>query len=115
MLGWEHLPSFKSITDLGDTQRLQLLIDSIVDYAIYLIDLEGRISTWNSGAERLKGYKANEIVGQPFSLFFTREDQERELPRRALQVAAETGRFETEGDVERGKVDNRSPKHCARS
>src|SRR5258708_1346702 len=62
-----------------------------------MIDLDGRVASWNSGAERLKGYKAEEIIGQPFSGFFTPEDQETEFPRRALETAAQEGRFESEG------------------
>jgi len=77
--------------------RLQLLIDSVVDYAIYMVDLDGRVASWNSGAERLKGYTAEEIIGQPFSRFFTPEDQAREFPRHALAKAAEVGKFESEG------------------
>jgi PAS domain S-box-containing protein len=80
-----------------DAWRLQLLIDSVVDYAIYMIDIEGRVVSWNSGAARLKGYTAEEIIGQPFAKFFSPEDQARELPRNALATAARTGRFETEG------------------
>jgi PAS domain S-box-containing protein len=80
-----------------DAWRLQLLIDSVVDYAIYMIDLDGRVASWNSGAARLKGYTANEIIGQPFAKFFTPEDQAREFPRYALATAAQVGRFETEG------------------
>jgi PAS domain S-box-containing protein len=59
---------------------VQLLIDSVIDYAIYMIDLDGRVATWNSGAERLNGYSANEIIGQPFAKFFTPEDQATEFP-----------------------------------
>jgi PAS domain S-box-containing protein len=76
---------------------LQRLIDSVIDYAIYMIDLDGRVASWNSGAERLKGYTADEIIGQPFARFFTPEDQARELPKHALQTAARVGRFESEG------------------
>ncbi len=77
--------------------KLQRLIDSVIDYAIYMIDLEGRVASWNSGAQRLKGYSADEIIGQPFARFFTPEDQEVELPGRSLTIAAQTGRFESEG------------------
>jgi PAS domain S-box-containing protein len=89
------LPSHKSRNDKA--WRLQLLIDAVVDYAIYMIDLDGRVATWNSGARRLKGYTAEEIIGQPFARFFTPEDRERELPQQALRIAAEVGRFESEG------------------
>jgi PAS domain S-box-containing protein len=68
-----------------------------VDYALYLLNPEGKIVSWNPGAHRLKGYEASEIIGQHFSRFFTREDRERGLPSIALQTAAREGRFESEG------------------
>ena len=80
-----------------DALRLLLLIDFVIDYAIYMIDLDGRVASWNSGAARLKGYRAEDIIGQPFAKFFTLEDQAREFPQQALAVAARTGRFESEG------------------
>jgi PAS domain S-box-containing protein len=82
-------------------RRYQLLVDSIIDYAIYMLDREGRVATWNPGAERLKGYSADEIIGQSFSKFFTEEDRRAGKPARALRTAAETGRFEDEGWRER--------------
>src|SRR6185312_16388556 len=87
----------KSARQTEDAWRLQLLIDSVVDYPIYMIDLNGRVLTWNAGAAQLKGYTADEIIGQPFSKFFTPEDQAREFPQQALATVAQTGRFETEG------------------
>ena len=80
-----------------DAWRLQLSIDSIIDHAIYLIDLDGRVASWNSGAARLNGYSAEGIIGQPFAKFFTLEDQAREFPQQALAAAARNGRFESEG------------------
>ena len=80
-----------------DPYKLQLLLDSVVDYAIYMIDLDGKVQSWNSGAQRLKGYSPEEIIGQPFSRFFTVEDQEREFPKQVLVQAARAGRFESEG------------------
>jgi PAS domain S-box-containing protein len=88
---------FGRIEDLDVTRRLQLLIDGVIDYAIYLITPDGRVATWNSGARRLKGYTADEIIGEPFSHFFTSQDQQDGLPQRILDTAARTGRFETEG------------------
>jgi len=78
-------------------QRFQSLVESVKDYAIFMMDLEGRITSWNSGAQRIKGYTANEIVGQHFSRFYTDEDVKRGKPQQALVVAAEYGRFEDEG------------------
>jgi PAS domain S-box-containing protein len=77
--------------------ELALLVDNLRDYAILLLDAEGTILTWNAGAERLKGYAAGEIIGRPFSVFYTGEDREREHPRQVLEIAAADGRFEEEG------------------
>jgi PAS domain S-box-containing protein len=86
-----------NIESISEQQRFQLLVNSITDYAIYMLDPEGRVATWNPGAERFKGYSADEIIGQPFSMFFTPEDREAGLPERALRMAAAEGRFEAEG------------------
>ena len=85
------------IPSLSVEERQQLLITSIRDYAIYLLDAEGRVSSWNAGAERFKGYQAEEIVGQHFSRFHTPEDQARGIPAAALQTARTEGKFECEG------------------
>jgi PAS domain S-box-containing protein len=74
----------------------ELLIRSVVDYAIYMLDPEGRVVSWNPGAERIKGYAANEIVGEHFSRFYTEEDRAAGVPEAALRQAAETGRFTAE-------------------
>ncbi len=78
-------------------ETFQLLVDSITDYALYMLDPEGRIVTWNSGAERLKGYSSQEIIGEHFSRFFSQEDRDAGLPGAALATAAREGRFEAEG------------------
>ncbi|MEQ8753676.1 MAG: PAS domain S-box protein [Coleofasciculus sp. G1-WW12-02] len=78
-------------------ERLNLLIDGINDYAIYLIDTEGKIVSWNAGVQRLKGYSASEIIGQHYQCFFLKEDQENGKPEQSLQIAAQMGRFEDEG------------------
>ncbi|WP_342643335.1 hybrid sensor histidine kinase/response regulator [Rhodoligotrophos ferricapiens] len=85
------------IEDLDDSRRLQLLVDAVVDYALYLISVDGIVVSWNSGAERLKGYAPEEIIGRPYATFFTQNDREQGMPELALQTAAEEGRFETEG------------------
>jgi PAS domain S-box-containing protein len=85
------------LLDLSEEQRFRLLISSVTDYAIYLLDSEGRVATWNPGAERFKGYKADEIIGHHFSRFFTPEDVAAGLPQKALQAAARDDRFEAEG------------------
>jgi PAS domain S-box-containing protein len=85
------------IDQLEDAQRLQLLIDAVVDYAIYLVDTDGRVVSWNSGAQRLKGYQAQEIIGQDFRRFFTPEDRTAGIPAQALEIAAHAGKYEAEG------------------
>ena len=88
---------FEQIEDLDDARRFELLVQSVVDYAIYLLSVEGRVLTWNSGAERLKGYQAEEIIGRSFSEFYTPEDRDLGVHQKGLEVAGRTGRFETEG------------------
>jgi PAS domain S-box-containing protein len=80
-----------------DDQRFELLVDAISDYAIYMLDTEGFISTWNKGAEKIKQYRAEEIIGQHFSRFFTTQDQARRLPETLLETARKEGRYESEG------------------
>jgi len=84
-------------TSVGDSRSLELLVNAIVDYAIFMLDIDGVVRTWNKGAERLKGYAADEIIGKSFSNFYTPEDREKGLPDRALATASETGRFASEG------------------
>lgn len=78
-------------------ERFRLLVQSVTDYAIYMLDPEGKITSWNAGAERFKGYAAKEILGQHFSRFYTEEDREAGVPTRALDTARDVGRFEAEG------------------
>jgi len=75
----------------------RLLVSSVRDYAIFLLDEDGRVATWNQGAERIKGYKADEIIGQHFSVFYPTEARESRWPDRELQMAAKEGRFTDEG------------------
>lgn len=86
-----------SITSLTDDGRYRLLFDAITDYAIYMIDLDGRIASWNAGAQRFKGYTADEIIGENFDRFYRDEDRAAGLPKRALHTAATQGKFEAEG------------------
>jgi PAS domain S-box-containing protein len=86
-----------SLDDLGRLGRFELLVNAIKDYAIYLLDREGHVATWNAGAQRFKGYSADEIIGQHFSRFYTEEDRASGLPQRALDTAAAKGTFEAEG------------------
>ncbi|MFH0020306.1 PAS domain S-box protein [Pseudomonas fluorescens] len=80
-----------------ENMRFRLLIDSVIDYAIYMIDPDGIITSWNSGAKRFKGYEEAEILGEHFSRFYTAEDRAAGLPQRALNTAINEGRFEGEG------------------
>jgi PAS domain S-box-containing protein len=77
--------------------RYRLLVEGISDYAIYLLSPEGIVASWNRGAQRFKGYTAEEIIGRHFSEFYTPEDRQAGLPARALQIAAREGKFESEG------------------
>ena len=77
--------------------RFRLLLQSVTDYAIYMLDVGGRVTSWNAGAQRFKGYAAHEILGENFSRFYTDEDRQAGLPARALETAAREGRFEMEG------------------
>jgi hypothetical protein len=78
-------------------ERFKLLIESVRDYAIFMLDPSGKILTWNAGAERFKGYRAEEIIGEHFSRFYPPEALQRGLPAHELKVASETGVFEDEG------------------
>jgi PAS domain S-box-containing protein len=78
-------------------ERFRLLVQGVTDYAIYMLDPTGRVTNWNAGAQRIKGYQPDEILGEHFSRFYTQEDLATELPRRALETAAREGRFEAEG------------------
>jgi PAS domain S-box-containing protein len=78
-------------------QRFRLLVQGVTDYALYMLSPEGVVTNWNSGAERIKGYAQDEIVGNHFSHFYTEEDRTAGVPVRALSTAAGTGRFEAEG------------------
>jgi PAS domain S-box-containing protein len=77
--------------------RFRLLVEAVKDYGIFMLDPTGRVVTWNAGAELIKGYRADEIIGQHFSKFYPQEALDRRLPEHELEVAAEAGRFEDEG------------------
>ncbi|MGE5536137.1 MAG: PAS domain S-box protein [Acidobacteriota bacterium] len=82
---------------LGENVRYRLLLEAITDYAIYMLDANGVISSWNPGAQRFTGYTADEIIGEHFSRFFTDEDRAKGAPQRNLEIAANDGRVEREG------------------
>jgi PAS domain S-box-containing protein len=78
-------------------EQFRILVQGVTDYALYMLDEAGRVSSWNVGAERIKGYTLDEIIGQHFSAFYTEEDRASGLPQRALDTAAREGRYEREG------------------
>ena len=78
-------------------QRFRLLVEAVQDYAIFMLDPLGHISSWNLGAERIKGYRADEIIGKHFSIFYPEQDQKNQKPQYELKEAARVGRFEDEG------------------
>jgi PAS domain S-box-containing protein len=80
-----------------DDWQYRQMVEAITDYAIFRLDRDGRVASWNPGAQRFKGYQASEILGQHFSRFYTPEDLAADLPKRALESAARDGRFENEG------------------
>jgi PAS domain S-box-containing protein len=82
---------------LRESERtFQMLVDSVIDYAIFMLDPEGHVANWNSGAERIKGYTRAEIIGKHFSHFYTEEDRQAGVPEQALATARSQGRFEQE-------------------
>ena len=83
---------------LGESERrFRLMVESVVDYAIFMLDSDGRVASWNAGAQRILGYSADEIVGESLSQFYPREDLERGEPQVELGAAKAEGRFEQEG------------------
>jgi PAS domain S-box-containing protein len=84
-------------SQLLNDRQYRLLVNSITDLAIYMLDPDGFVVSWNPGAERLKGYNPLEILGCDFSLFYTAEERSSGEPQRALQIAASAGRFSSEG------------------
>ncbi len=84
----------ESLTDAG---RARLLVEAIHDYAIYMLDPNGVVTSWNAGAQRFKGYRPEEVIGTSFARFYSPQDQASGLPARALEIAAREGKFEAEG------------------
>jgi len=85
-------------TELADgEQKFRMLVQGVTDYAIYMIDPRGYITNWNLGGERIKGYRAEEVIGGHFSQFYMPEDRAAGIPARALKIAAREGRYEGEG------------------
>lgn len=82
---------------LSDEGRYRLLVEAVTDYAIYMLDADGVVSSWNPGARRFKGYAPEDIIGHHFSRFYSEADRATGLPERALRLAREEGKFESEG------------------
>jgi PAS domain S-box-containing protein len=91
----------KRLTDAArlrtSEEQFRMLVQSVTDYAIYMLDPDGRVANWNKGAERIKGYTPDEIVGRHFSEFYGEEDRKNGEPRKGLEIARREGRFEKEG------------------
>src|SRR3954467_6673231 len=85
------------LSALEEATRYRILVEAVTDYAIYMLDPTGVVTSWNAGAQRFKGYTPEEIIGDHFSRFYTEEDRATELPKRALATAAREGKFEAEG------------------
>ncbi|TKW75320.1 MAG: PAS domain S-box protein, partial [Bradyrhizobium icense] len=84
--------------DLFESERnFRLLVEGVADYALYMLDPTGTITSWNIGGQRIKGYAPEEILGQHFSRFYTEPDRANGKPQRALQIAREQGRYEEDG------------------
>jgi len=85
------------LTSPAHDETCRIVVDAITDCAIYRLDVDGVVMSWNAGAQKLKGYTAEEVIGQSFSRFFTEEDRRDGLPQRILNASARDGRFQTEG------------------
>jgi PAS domain S-box-containing protein len=87
-----------SVSNLeASERRFRMLVESVSDYAIFMLDPAGNIVNWNLGAERIKGYRSEEVIGRHYSVFYTEADRQRGLPEKAIDTAARTGKFESEG------------------
>ena len=90
-------PPFVTTLAHAAADPFRLLVEAVKDYGVFMLDPAGIVSSWNPGAEKIKGYKAEEIIGQPVSCFYTAEDVAAGKPQRELQIALQEGRFEEEG------------------
>ena len=97
MAGSKHLPETAESGLHSYETQFRLMVEEVTDYAIFMLDPQGQVVSWNKGARRIKGYEAGEIIGRHFSCFYTAADQQRGVPMRALKVAAATGHFRNSG------------------
>ena len=91
------MPASTTLTPDPTADRLRLLVDAVLDYGIFMLDTTGHIVSWNAGAQRLKGYRREDVVGRHFSLFYTPEAKASGWPDEELRRATALGRFEDEG------------------
>jgi PAS domain-containing protein len=91
----ERIKARSALTE--SENQFRLLVNNVVDYALYMLDPQGNITSWNLGGQRIKGYLPEEVVGKHFSLFYTPADREAGRPARALSIALEKGKYEEEG------------------
>src|SRR5215470_8345429 len=97
-IGMPDRDEAKSPQEISDAEhQLNVLIEAVTDYAIYMLDANGNVRTWNTGAERIKGYSAEEIIGKNFAVFYTDEDKHAEKHLTALETADREGRYRSEG------------------
>ena len=89
--------SSQEVDELGSDLSFRLLVQSVKDYAIIMLDPQGRVASWNEGAQNFKGFQAAEILGKNFSIFYTPEDIQSGKPEQELKIAADQGRFEDDG------------------
>ncbi|HEX4177532.1 MAG TPA: PAS domain-containing protein, partial [Rhizomicrobium sp.] len=89
--------SSAKISAQDEAARYRILVEAVTDYAIYMLDPQGGVTSWNSGAQRIKGYTPEEIIGQNFARFYTEEDRAKGRPAEVLAISAREGKFEGEG------------------
>lgn len=85
-------PPNQFLSSETEGEQFRILVQGVTDYAIYMLDPQGHVASWNSGAERIKGYKTHEILGEHFSRFYTEEDRSAGAPQEALDTAIREGR-----------------------
>src|SRR6185437_16258851 len=91
------VPPVAPVSAIKSSDVFRRLVDAVSDYAIFVLDPSGNIASWNPGAQKLKGYLANEIIGKHFSIFYTAPDLAKDNPAYELAVTSKVGRFEDEG------------------
>src|ERR1700691_1007049 len=90
-------PGFVSTMKHAAADPFRLLVEAVKDYGIFMLDPAGNVSSWNPGAEKIKGYKPEDVIGKHISCFYTAEDVAAGKPQRGLQIALEEGHFQEEG------------------